>query len=116
MNKNNIIIKIEPLGPPLSATKFIYSEFTYNDEPTIDQSKVIVCEPIMIREGRSEPSNNRRIPRVPQHDLALYPSGNSKEYCKCGKCKTIRERRGKIFKHGILNWLIKLYGNKFKKG
>ncbi len=31
----------------------------------------------------------KSIPYVPKHDRALYPSGNSKEYCNCEKSDKI---------------------------
>ena len=53
----------------------------------------------------------RTIPKVYKHDLALTTEGvgskNNKEYCKCDKCKALRERRNKIYrslKYRIDRW------------
>jgi len=47
----------------------------------------------------------RKIPKTWGHDRELtaegYGSHNSKEYCKCEKCKELRIRRDSIYKNGI---------------
>lgn len=54
----------------------------------------------------------RQIPKIYKHDLELTIEGigskNSKEYCNCEKCKTLRNRRNKIyssFKNRINRWI-----------
>jgi len=47
----------------------------------------------------------RKIPKVCGHDLSLTVEGtgsyNSKEYCKCKKCKELKIRRDSMYKKNI---------------
>ena len=52
------------------------------------------------------------LPKVYGHDISLTVEGtgssNSKEYCKCDECKTLRERRDRIFNkwhHKFIRWI-----------
>jgi len=54
-----------------------------------------------------------KIPKVYQHDLSLTVEGigssNSKEYCKCEKCKNLRIRRESIYKNGLCYKFIRWF-------
>lgn len=55
------------------------------------------------------------IPKVPKHDIALYPDGgNNKEYCKCEKCKELRKRRDSIYKQITYNQIKSLVVRSFR--
>ncbi len=45
-----------------------------------------------------------KIPHVPKHERANIYGYNNKRWCKCEKCKALKERHKKVYRCRLFNW------------